>query len=981
MLVTTPALDLVRDSAGGIMLAVSEQVGRVIGFADEGSLWDYGISQADNLRLANNMIDWLRGVKYEHELVVRLDAPSFLEPGDLSLLNATVYNRGLSNETDVELLLLINGIEVESVVIPELPSGSHFTLSHIWAPILEGIHNLTVYAPPVSGENITANNMMSMFVNVQSLEVALFKNVNPWDYQANEEVLSLYGIAYTVFSSSDFGLVDLSSFSKVIIASDQNQAFYDAMDAYRWWFEDYVSNGGVLEIHAADWGWNGGQWVGTLPGGLGWMRYSSNYVTIVDHIHPVVTIPNLITDTELDGWSSSVHGYFSIYPPDARIVIIEDSTGYPAYLEFDYGSGFIVASYQTLEWAYSHGYSMILENSVLYSPIKYQHELAVTLETPTFLEPGESTLLNSTVYNRGLSNETDVELLLLINGSEVESVVIPELPSGSSYTLSYLWTPTVEATYNVTAYAVPVPDENITTNNVYSAFVAVRLAPRILAYVQYSDYSQEYANSLAAIDSTFGPAYVLTELWDYTQLDSMLPGNDVLFIPEQEYSHLSIMETIGEAWSETLSNFLEEGGVIIVCDYSGGSHGILTGAGLMSISSANYITGQTVYLVDPTDPLASGVSSSFTAPSGALSFVTHETNVVFDDGTYPVVIHKEVGQGHIALIGFDYYASNPDTEQILGNAVSLALYIRISLSPSAGSPGTEVTVTGIKAAANGVVEIYWDDMFIGDTTADAVGNFTYSLTVPPDATAGLHEIRAVDVATGETSSRTFRVIFITIDPISGPVGTKVTVNGAGFSAHSQVPITFDDMQIGYALTDDVGNFTFVFNIPLSDAGLHAVKAWQDLDLVDTSFTVVVVTPLEIQMDVGSIFFKGETAEFYVQTCFEGVPVDATFMNVTLCKPDGTVETLIAQRIAAGLFKTECVITGKGSMVGTYMLVVNASYTTSTVDACGTCIKTFLVKEPYTTLEKEAPRAALVAGSIGIIVALAIAWRKRKQLKE
>ncbi|NIS82050.1 MAG: hypothetical protein GTO14_18005, partial [Anaerolineales bacterium] len=202
-------------------------------------------------------------------------------------------------------------------------------------------------------------------------------------------------------------------------------------------------------------------------------------------------------------------------------------------------------------------------------------------------------------------------------------------------------------------------------------------------------------------------------------------GNDVLFIPEQEYSHLSVMETIGATWSETLSNFLEEGGVIILCDYNwgdGGTYGILTGAGLMSISSVNYITDWTVYLVDPTSPLASGVSNSFTAPYGALSFVTDETNVVFDDGAYPVVIHKRVGAGHIALIGFDYYASNPDTEQILGNAVNLALYMTISISPSADSPGTEVTVTGTKAAVNGTVGIYWDNTFIGDTTADAFGN-------------------------------------------------------------------------------------------------------------------------------------------------------------------------------------------------------------------------------------------------------------------
>jgi hypothetical protein len=198
--------------------------------------------------------------------------------------------------------------------------------------------------------------------------------------------------------------------------------------------------------------------------------------------------------------------------------------------------------------------------------------------------------------------------------------------------------------------------------------------PAILAYVEYTDYDEEYANTLAAIDTTFGTTYVLRELWNDTQLDLLLPDMDILLIPEQEATGLSTMETIGAAWTTSLSTFMADGGIIIVCDFNwggGGTYGILTGAGLMSIAGANDISPSTVYLVDPADPLAEGVSNTLSAPNGALHFVTTETNVVFDDGTNPVVIHKTVGSGQIALIGFDYYTSNADTERILGNAVDL----------------------------------------------------------------------------------------------------------------------------------------------------------------------------------------------------------------------------------------------------------------------------------------------------------------------
>jgi len=105
-----------------------------------------------------------------------------------------------------------------------------------------------------------------------------------------------------------------------------------------------------------------------------------------------------------------------------------------------------------------------------------QHELSVSLEAPEVLKVGESSLLNATVENIGLKNETNVELFLFGNGTQLNNVTIPNLVNGTSYTLDYTWTPTVEATYNITAYVVPVPDENSTDNNVATKFVTVPLS-------------------------------------------------------------------------------------------------------------------------------------------------------------------------------------------------------------------------------------------------------------------------------------------------------------------------------------------------------------------------------------------------------------------------------------------------------------------------------------------------------------------------
>jgi hypothetical protein len=192
---------------------------------------------------------------------------------------------------------------------------------------------------------------------------------------------------------------------------------------------------------------------------------------------------------------------------------------------------------------------------------------------------------------------------------------------------------------------------------------------QILAYTQYTDYFQEYQRTLMAIDQTT-TNYAVTEFSDWTQIDTYIPGKDILLIPEQQFSNFAAMQNIGFGWRTTLTNFLNGGGTVIVCVGSGDSHGILTGSSLMSISSSSF-TGGILSVVDPADPLADSVSPFFPDPSSTKSFNTAESNVVIQDGSgWPVVINKAYGSGFIALIGFDYFEyTNVDANQVIGNAV------------------------------------------------------------------------------------------------------------------------------------------------------------------------------------------------------------------------------------------------------------------------------------------------------------------------
>jgi parallel beta-helix repeat protein len=100
-------------------------------------------------------------------------------------------------------------------------------------------------------------------------------------------------------------------------------------------------------------------------------------------------------------------------------------------------------------------------------------ELVVSVMAPASMRLGSSLSLDVNVTNLGSNDQANVEFLLLINNTIVGSTTIPLLKAGSSYTLGYLWTPTVEGTYNVTAYAHPVTDEPFTENNQKTTFIAV----------------------------------------------------------------------------------------------------------------------------------------------------------------------------------------------------------------------------------------------------------------------------------------------------------------------------------------------------------------------------------------------------------------------------------------------------------------------------------------------------------------------------
>jgi len=216
----------------------------------------------------------------------------------------------------------------------------------------------------------------------------------------------------------------------------------------------------------------------------------------------------------------------------------------------------------------------------------------------------------------------------------------------------------------------------------------------------------------------------------------------------------------------------------------------------------------------------------------------------------------------------------------------------ITLSPSSGVPGEEVTVRGYNFTADEWVDIYYDgiriDLYVNGIYSDGVktdedGDFRADFIVPESYT-GDHEVLAKDEENVKDYADFTVEPGLTLSPEEGPVDTSVTVEGHGFAEDEE------DIELLYYLdgaaevvadnieADEYGYWEASFQIPPSAKGDHKIDAEGDenqlRDVEDTNFEV---TPtISIDESSGSagesITMTGsgfEDDDMYIKVLFAG----------------------------------------------------------------------------------------------------------------
>lgn len=201
----------------------------------------------------------------------------------------------------------------------------------------------------------------------------IVKDCNPWYAAANESVLSDFGVPYDVITSSMLSGRSLDDYGMVVLPSTQSGGYYSNLHSASGKLASFVDDGGVLVAHVADGGYPcTTRWSGSfLPGGVTKSSRHWDDLSVVDSSHPLL---DNVNPGELDGWNSSTHGYLRNVPSSATVVagfgFGFDPTDRPTYVEYEHGSGVVLATMQTMEWPFYqsvYGTKQLLRNELSYA--------------------------------------------------------------------------------------------------------------------------------------------------------------------------------------------------------------------------------------------------------------------------------------------------------------------------------------------------------------------------------------------------------------------------------------------------------------------------------------------------------------------------------------------------------------------------------------------------------------------------------------
>ena len=143
----------------------------------------------------------------------------------------------------------------------------------------------------------------------------------------------------------------------------------------------------------------------------------------------------------------------------------------------------------------------------------------------------------------------------------------------------------------------------------------------------------------------------------------------------------------------------------------------------------------------------------------------------------------------------------------------------ISLSPESGPPLTSTFTISLSNFDPRSYNVLFGNRDIGTVTVTSTSGFTSRSFTVPSSGPGPREVRVGLARATFTVSSGLR-----ITPPSGPVGTQVELNGAGFDVNrTNLQVRFGQQLLATpAVSGPEGTVTYTFTVPSLAAGVHSI---------------------------------------------------------------------------------------------------------------------------------------------------------------
>jgi thermitase len=666
-------------------------------FLEVAGLFDLSLPR-NNLQLLYNAMVWSRFQKPEHEVIASVKSPGFLLPNEMGLINATVSNIGRHHEGNVTVQIVINGTVATSSVVPVLPQDSSYTLVYPWRPSQAGTYNVTALVMPVSGEDNLWNNGASASTEVMvPPDILLVADNDEFEDLASNQRTSLQEFKsvldacqreYYVWEEKEKGsppLELLVQMKLVIWSVGEAGGWVKISDIDASKLVAYAKQGGKILVE-------GNMVADRHSGDSDFERYVTHCVSLRRFAHPL-----LLGGTEGLRTVQKNHPVAFGLPDEIRwniLPVVVEGVG-PAY------GGVTVLNYlddyepppppwgyypdpPVLSWQAMVASEKDGTGSTLFCPFAFlalpelvrlrmirnalkwfftgDHELAVRLDLfkDGFQEANRPILVNVTVANQGLSNESQVEMRLSIDGRIVDSNVISLLPSRSSFSHSFLWTPDEVGDHDVAAQVSLARGEYAGDNAVNET---VKVRSLVVGVISDPRWEMETVSPILDSINVGYHLYYYNKYLGHTKNLNLLSNYRAIIFGKPNRK-LDMTEYA------TLKAYLDSGGCLLVTDV----------ALIHSVSSSHWLGFMPITGANVDDLMADIVRVKCTTASYLNSLADRVMHAV--NGSHPIVD----GLYGTFPVGYNVSGLNPYCENVTADAARNAITVARWVAPRFGLP-------------------------------------------------------------------------------------------------------------------------------------------------------------------------------------------------------------------------------------------------------------------------------------------------------